>query len=107
MIISGGLLVLVIVVSLFAGAAVMRLAYGSERRLSDRDSERINKAFYELDQRAPPMEPSADMISAAGSIPLPSYEGKEQHMAYDIVSEADCRAIYKAMVEQHLRQVTR
>ena len=88
MIISSGLLVLAIVSSLYVGAEIMRLAHRSERRLSDRDSERINKAFYELDQLAPPLEPTADMTSAAGFIPLPSYEGKEQHMAYDIVSEA-------------------
>jgi hypothetical protein len=47
-----------------------------------------------------PLEPTKDMIKAAGWKILPSYEGQvnNQH-AYDIVSEKDCTVIYKAMVE--------
>lgn len=49
-------------------------------------------------------EPSEGMIESVFSVSLPSYEGQELHMAYDIVSKADCRAIFKAMSAELLKE---
>jgi hypothetical protein len=53
---------------------------------------------YGQKKKLVPLNPTDEMIKAAAWQPLPSYEGQEFTMGYDIVSESDIRVIWAAML---------